>query len=693
MRWRLPARIPTLLLLAAGLGASCGKVPIVPVNAGFLQADAAWFEEEETLFFFWEVTAEQGLGEPSLIEATWLTDDGLVDWVDVQELDAVHTHLPVDCGTKSLCGSMTVRVQQEPRNVALRLRYHRDGELALDAPTVFNVVAANPDPSLSRSLLIYGVFDEENRLLQWRGRHQFPTVRNERATALGLRRWFRVEAPAYGLYPLGDPEPYAYGSDCSEFTPMDGLAAVQTEERAIFAPDPIVDAALPAASVCATATTTSAVGEFATTAVAFKNPEVRPAFPEISTPIREALVLPFFLAPCDEPLEPIAEAMQRQRLLMDEDDVPTTCIDDWDQPGFVDELTVLFRTAVEDFRPDGRDMVLVVGLHRDDRRIAGLVEEAMVPVVTPERHRTSPRLAGAFVFDADDRGLQDETLAQMTLWCPSTISLDDISSESARSCPVQPDIPDVSLGPVSFNAAPILPTNEQYLDFVESFSVGSAGEVEELHFLTPELSTTTDHVDLGAFGMVTFLDGEAIDADADDAFSYCSQGDFDPFVLRSALTSDADLRFSIQQLCAEDGGLSPEICQVGATGLLPLAGLPEWHGYFAESRYEVGLFWQFPYLLRMNYRVVIAGAVSSFGFSVPFGIGTPAERLFGGGIWTQDSFSLDPLLTQCRRFCDHPTFDDAGVYHPTDPFRDTYPYSCYLPRFPEPGDSGFPRDP
>ena len=47
MRWRLPARIPTLLLLAAGLGASCGKVPIVPVNAGFLQADAAWFEEEE----------------------------------------------------------------------------------------------------------------------------------------------------------------------------------------------------------------------------------------------------------------------------------------------------------------------------------------------------------------------------------------------------------------------------------------------------------------------------------------------------------------------------------------------------------------------------------------------------------------------------------------------------------------------
>ena len=55
--------------------------------------------------------------------------------------------------------------------------------------------------------------------------------------------------------------------------------------------------------------------------------------------------------------------------------------------------------------------------------------------------------------------------------------------------------------------------------------------------------------------------------------------------------------------------------------------------------------------------------------------------------------SLENLLTQCRRFCDHPTFDSAGVYHVTDPFRTTYAQACYLPDYPALGDSGFPSDP
>ena len=61
-------------------------------------------------------------------------------------------------------------------------------------------------------------------------------------------------------------------------------------------------------------------------------------------------------------------------------------------------------------------------------------------------------------------------------------------------------------------------------------------------------------------------------------------------------------------------------------------------------------------------------------------------------MWQADSFSLEETLTQCRRFCTHPTFDSAGAYNVADPFDTTYPSTCYLPLYPKLGDSGFPLD-
>ena len=83
------------MILLGLLGASCSKVPIYDVQASFALADAAWFEEEETLFVFYEVTAEQGLSDRSLIEITYVTDDERVV-IDVnvpviQEADVIRT--------------------------------------------------------------------------------------------------------------------------------------------------------------------------------------------------------------------------------------------------------------------------------------------------------------------------------------------------------------------------------------------------------------------------------------------------------------------------------------------------------------------------------------------------------------------------------------------------------------------------
>ena len=62
-------------------------------------------------------------------------------------------------------------------------------------------------------------------------------------------------------------------------------------------------------------------------------------------------------------------------------------------------------------------------------------------------------------------------------------------------------------------------------------------------------------------------------------------------------------------------------------------------------------------------------------------------------MWTSDTFSMEEMVTQCRRFCDQPTFDGAEVYRVLEPFDTTYASSCFTPSYPSVGDPGFPFDP
>lgn len=666
-----------LLLWAAG----CRKAPLDPVDAGFALADASWFAEEETLFLFWQLWAEQGLHDDSVIEVSWTTDEEVQPWIPIQDLEMVHTHVPVDCGPTSRCGSASVHVPIQPRDVRLRLRWHREGELALDSFTIFNVVSEGL-PFSQRSLLVYGVFDESNRLIQWRARHRFPTLRNQEVEALGLRRAFEVRELRYGTVDLESRRnPYGYGVECpDDFVPIE-LEAVRTSERAVFQQEPLPLDASDAPVVCAQATVLDARGPFTTTAVARKNPEVRPAFPVLRSPVRDALQVRFFLGPCASTISPDHEAMQRQRLGLQ--GVPTTCIDDWDRTGFVDELANRFRDAVEAARTNGRDMVLVVGLHRVEEGAAQAVEDALAQVVPADRNRNTPRLAGAFVLDSVIRGMKRLELSDVALWCPAPIpDGTTLPDASARACAIAPDNPDFDLGPFSAGMLPILPSRTQYLDFIQDYSVKHAGRVLERAFRVPEFTPTSDHVLFGEYGVVTFLDGEHIDADPDDAFSWCPSEDPSLVMFRSPI-------LSLEIEDCDELGLPEELCG----GALPIETLPEWHSLFGETWYELGIFWEFPFLLRMQYETFFAGSFSAFTFSVPFGVASTQESYYGTPVWLADSRSLEKELTQCERFCDHPTFDVAGVWHPDRTFRADYAYDCYAPRFPVPGDTGFPLDP
>lgn len=668
--------IASLLVVA---GAACEyldfpvKVPITPVNAAFTLANSAWFEEEETLFLFYRVSAEQGLGPLSQLEVSWRTDAAEQPWTNLATLPDVHRHLPVDCGANGRCGSKSLHLPLPPRDLRLRLRYHRDGEMALEAPLIFTPVARGPAHT-HRSLLVYGVFDQSNTHVQWRARHQFPSLRNQEAEELGLRRRYLIsEAGEGALTAPWSENPYGYGlaPTCPpQFTPL-GWPALETEERAIFNPIDLPALAFASPQLCARSTVFDARGAFEAATMARKNPEVAPAFPLLHSPIQTEAAVPFLLRMCRRAISEPHLSMQRQRLLLA--GAPEICVDDWAQPGFAEQLASKFAAQLDARRLEGQDMVLLFALHHDESTggLARAVESALEKLLPLEREKSSPRVSGAFVFDSLSYTVASPQLRPLVLWCPANApgdDLDQIPAASERSCPLLPDNPDLQLGPFQFNQLPILPTRPQYSRFLEKYSEAQAGRTRALTFKAPVRTPLSENVPLGEYGVATFFNNEVLTASPTDRFSFCAP---------------------------PDGSAQAVVFRVpGVQAVLPLSALPQVHERAPQPRYGLGLAWDFPYLLRLEYETAVAGAVTVAAFTVPFGIKAPTqEASYGTQLWEKGDFPLGEVITRCTRFCDHPTFDTDGVYKLQLPFWPSYRDRCYRPAYPALGDGGFPRDP
>lgn len=675
-----------MLLLALALtSGGCEKLPLLQVQTGFTLASGAHFAEEATLFLFYRLEADQGLGPESVVELSYRTDSEEVGWTPLSALPMVHTHLPVDCGSTCRTGSASVEVHEVPRDVRLRLRYHRDGALALETEVALDTIGEGPAPA-HRSLVVYGVLDESNRRVQWRSRHQFPNVRNLEAEALGLRRWFRVEERRAGLVEwdtASNDYGYAFAAACPEELQPLGGNAIETEDRAAFDAFelPLTTSSSPA--VCARTTVGDARGGFVAAAVARKNPEVAPAFTTLRSPIRRNTPLGFVVRPCARTISDTHLAMQRQRLLLEGEGTEELCADAWWGADFVPGLVARLRARIDEARPRGDDMVLTIVLHHDDAtgELAAAVEEALEQVLVPERDALSPRVSGAWVFDSRGHALEREALRPLALWCPAAVG-DDLelgSTVSLRDCPLQADVPDVQLGPFRFNALPILPTRAQYLTFIDRYGEANAGKMARVSLLSPERAAVSRTLPLGDFGAVTFFNHEIITASPQHAFSFC--------LPPGTSEEEARARTLVQHVVF----VAPDAPDIA--GPLPLSSLPQLHEASPQRRYALGIAWEFPFLVRLEYETYFAGQVSALSISVPFGVKSEAEAYPGAWIWERGEFDLSQRLLRCSRFCEHPTFRNDGAYEVRRPFRGEYLDTCYQPRYPGPEEGGFPYDP
>lgn len=642
---------------------ACDKVPLTRVNASFSLADAAWFEQEATLFVFYRVSADQGLDPRSVIEVRFETDNTRVDWTPIRAFESVHRHVPVcQDDTRSLCGSTSIRVVDRPRNVQMRMRFREESPLGIDAAVNLNTILHDAAWN-SRSLLVYGVFDEVNSAVQWRARHRFPTLRNSQVQDLGLRRWFSVTAQSHGDIPFGfrSENPYGYGfADDCRGTLLSSAPRVSTDARAVFMTSFGTEISS-SPMVCGASEVVDGLGVFSAVAMARKNPEVEPAFPVLRSPVRTTAQIGTLLTFCDREISAAHEAMQVQRLQLERD--PVYCLDDWEGSNFVVGLVEFWANRIEDARTRGDDMVLKLALHHDDTsgRLADRVQAALVDVLVPESLEGSPRVVGAFVLDSFSRRT-DPRFRRLMLWCPNL----DEDDPTVAGCTAQSSAP-VSLGPFSLGTIPILPTRREYQQFVAQFSEDEAGETRTLSFRAPELTPTSEIVPVDDFAMITFFNEERVSGVTAGSFSICPSTSVQQMVFRRR-TDDSDT-------------------------IEPLSNLPFSHATGPLASYEIGLFWDFPFLTQLDYEVVLAAGISAFSVDVTFGTGSDETEFFGSSVWEQEEFPLGADFLVCTRFCGHPTFDGAKVYNVNIPFEPDFFNRCYRPRFPAPGDGGFPDDP
>src|SRR5262249_1956192 len=163
------------------------------------------------------------------------------------------------------------------------------------------------------------------------------TLRNADVEALGLRRWFRVSEPRAVEVPMADDNFYLYGfaTHCPDSALSFDFPPTETDDRARWMNGTLPVSASTWPAVCDWSCVRDALGEYEVAAIARKNPEVHPAFPELRSPVKQNTTVGFVLKPCHREISATHLAMQTQRLLLA--GAPTVCIDDTAGETFVTE--------------------------------------------------------------------------------------------------------------------------------------------------------------------------------------------------------------------------------------------------------------------------------------------------------------------------------------------------------------------
>jgi hypothetical protein len=660
--------------------ASCRKAGFVQTPSSLNIVGAYRVPEEGIDYAFFKLNES-----PEVLESSqwfYALDDGNGDivpssakWEPLDFSKGVHEHKLVDCGSGVRCGSFSFPSAPNIRRVSFRMLYHPEGTADLTASATFKDFGDGP------SSLIYGVFDSTNSRVQVRVEDNFGIPSKEDIKNYGMTRKYRVRSPQSATVPstvmaalrAERSSNYHFPADfCPLSSSADNSQIMKGSGEwlgGVFSSDDGTN------GVCVTVDFLSKSDQVLTQHGAFarRNPRFQSGSYNYNTPLRQATKIPVVLAYCSDAIGAARardeEFLDYQKKILGQDSVgEDLCFKVGSDAQFRSALAALLTSKLSQAKSaatSSADFIFTVVLHQnlseEFRSFHAIVAEELTALTNTEANLVSPRLVGSFIYDSKSDYRPSTTQEKSMIWCPSEKPKDPSSSSTSTveaNCLVS-DPRQIGSAFLNFlipmGPFPTLPTYRRYVD-----KYGDRGLVKK-----PDIGFQSVLKDGSSFTetaknlQVTYFDNERLIVDPSDRVHVCWG---DP---GAALLKNIRLRGSTFASTAP--GLDIQEAQ------------SLWSIGQGVGDFRIGVVWELPFVGKITYRSPLNGTVFSF---VPFRMDFAGYQILGDLKWVSETLDFGKLLQVCKQYCDHPWFDEAGVYQVSSNYSDEVYNGCVSPKYP-----------
>ncbi len=675
LRSLLALLIALLAFLTFTVGCNSTKVPIRPLKIDLQIISTHWFEQEKVSYFFYRIKGESIMSHNFQLE--W-TDTSQKDKYKILDLNqGVHTHAQLDCGT-DLCGSFSFYSDTAPEQIFLRLKYHERSSMYVEADSFVQKHRHN-DSGDSFSALFYGVFDKNNQHIQLRFVNNFGSPSDSEISQYGLSRNFKInhlnltsaDSDELSMLKITSQNSYLFPAlVCREDQVTINLNQSITEPYTWVNSD-IGNSPNSYTGVCINISGLSKDYKelFKTFSLARKNPKVYKENIQFKTPLKDTLQIPIAVFPCpnDEKSANLFSPLffEYQNFIMGFQNLSNEkiCFKLGNEINFQNEFKNKLVTDLQKFKTSNQqqqyDFIFKIIINHkfnsEFQRIQEIVLEVLNQIIESEKFKISPRLVGGFIYDSTAEFNHPLLASQSIVWCPQKNV--PVGSELMGDDNCLVDDGGVIKNSLFNFLIPMgpFPTRANYEAYVQKHGDRGLSKNPKLKFISVPANEFTQQDESQ---MITYFESQKLILNENEALRICSEND-NEFLL-------SQIRFK----------------KINSTepAFNYLQGLNIFNADKNGGNFKIGVSWSYAFWGAVYYNLPVTGSVIGI---IPFKKDIQSHKEVGDKKWIRPLWNLNNIFEHCTDFCDHPYFDEAGVYQLDSIWRDRNSSQCINSMFPE----------
>ena len=670
----------SFLLFFCGVAWSCRKAGLVKKSSSLDIVGAYRVQDENVDYVFFRLNETAEVLENS--KWFFALDNGngsflptSAKWQAMDFSKAVHQHELVTCAPGVRCGSFSFRSDPNVRRISLRMLYHPEGSSDLTKSASFKDFGSSP------SSMVFGVFDSSNSRVEVRVEDNFGIPSKEEVKAYGMTRKYKVRAPqaanisssAMAALRKERNNNYLFPSDFCSLSQSDASSqTISTGKEWLAGEFPTEDGTN---GVCLNLDFLDRNNDLLTqhTAFARRNPRFQTGSYKYATPLRTVVKIPVVLAYCADAVGAGAardeEFLDYQKKILGIDqNGEDLCFKVGSDAQFRTSLVGLLTqklAAAKASATSAADFLFAIVLHQnlspEFRSFHAILAEELAALTSSEENLVSPRLVGSFIYDSKSDFRPSSQQEKSMIWCPR-VPPQDPSAKASTSVEANCLVSDpVKIGGAFLNfLMPMgpFPTLTSYRRYVDKYGDRGLVKKPDVSFQSV-LKNGSSFTETAKNLQVTYFDNERLIIDASDRVHVC-WGD-----------PQADLLRNIRLRASTTPPTTPGLDIDAAQSL--------WSIGQGTGDFRIGVAWELPFIGKITFKSPLNLTLLSF---VPFRRDFAGNQILGDKKWISESLDFGKLLQVCKQYCNHPWFDEAGVYQVSLNYSDDVFNGCVSSKYP-----------